>query len=99
MNDLLSFTPERRTVTDIIGESDRLAVLFVNVIKLKAIIAERGTTLEAIADSAGMSRSTLYRKLKGNGSKLTIGEIHKIVQAVPLSKEEAIEIFFNCMVA
>lgn len=73
--------------------------LVVNVVKLKAKIVERGTTLEAVADSAGMNRSTLYRKLKNNGSKLTIGEIHKIVQAVPLSREEAVEIFFEYGVA
>lgn len=73
--------------------------LVVNVVKLKAKIVERGTTLEAVADSAGMNRSTLYRKLKDNGNKLTIGEIHKIVQAVPLSREEAVEIFFDHIVA
>lgn len=69
--------------------------MIVNVVMLKAMIAERGTTLAAVADSAGMNRSTFYRKLKHDGNGLTIGEIHKIVEAVPMSKEEAVKIFFN----
>lgn len=68
--------------------------MIVNVVMLKAMIAERGTTLEAVADSAGMNRSTFYRKLKQDGNGLTIREIHKIVEAVPMTREEAVEIFF-----
>ena len=50
---------------------------------------------EAVASAIGMDRSTFYRKLKDGGEKFTIGEIHGIVSAVPLSREEAIDIFFT----
>jgi DNA-binding phage protein len=65
----------------------------VNIMKLKGKIVENGTTLEAIADTIGINRSTLYRKLKNGGVSLTIGEAHKLVSAVPLSREEAADIF------
>nr|DAH14482.1 MAG TPA: hypothetical protein [Caudoviricetes sp.] len=33
--------------------------------------------------------------MKSGGAKFTIGDVHKIVAAIPLSKEEAIDIFFD----
>ena len=64
--------------------------MVVNIARLKGKIVERGNTQEAVANAIGM-----YRKLKDGGEKFTIGEIHGIVNAVPLSKEEAIDIFFT----
>ena len=69
--------------------------MVVNIARLKGKIVERGNTQEAVANAIGMDRSTFYRKLKDGGEKVTIGEIHGIVNAVPLSKEEAIDIFFT----
>lgn len=69
--------------------------MVVNIARLKGKIVERGNTQEAVANAIGMDRSTFYRKLKDGGEKFTIGEIHRIVNAVPLSKEEAIDIFFT----
>lgn len=69
--------------------------MVVNIARLKGKIVERGNTQEAVANAIGMDRSTFYRKLKDGGEKFTIGEIHGIVNAVPLSKEEAIDIFFT----
>ena len=69
--------------------------MVVNIARLKGKIVERGNTQEAVANAIGMDRSTFYRKLKDGGEKFIIGEIHGIVNAVPLSKEEAIDIFFT----
>ena len=69
--------------------------MVVNTAKLKGKIIERGNTQENVANAIGMDRTTFYRKLKDGGDKFTIGEIHRIVSAVPLSKDEAIDIFFK----
>lgn len=66
-----------------------------NMDKLRGKIVEARTTQEAVADSIGIDRSTFYRKIKCGGSGFTIGEIHKIVEAIPLTKQEAIEIFLT----
>jgi len=66
--------------------------LFVDVKKLQNRIVEKGTTQEAIAESIGIDRSTFYRRLK-RGDTFTIGEIHRLVEVLGLSKEEAINIF------
>lgn len=66
-----------------------------NTQMLKGKILESGTTQEAIADIIGMSRCTFYRKMKKNGNTFTVEEMNKIVKTIPLSKEEAISIFFN----
>lgn len=68
--------------------------MVVNTDRLRGKICERRTTQEMVADKIGVDRSTFYRKMKNGGSGFTVGEIHKIVDAVPLTKEEAIEIFF-----
>lgn len=69
--------------------------MVVNIARLKGKIVEHGNTQEAVASAIGMDRSTFYRKLKDGGEKFTIGEIHGIVSAVPLSREEAIDIFLH----
>ncbi|MBS5724924.1 MAG: helix-turn-helix domain-containing protein, partial [Clostridiales bacterium] len=48
--------------------------------ELKRRIAEQNTTLEAVAHTLGVNRSTLYRKLRGGGKKLTISDVSKISQ-------------------
>lgn len=67
----------------------------VNIARLKGKIVEHGTTQEIVANMIGMDRTTFYRKLKDGGDKFTIGEIHRIVDAIPLTKAEAIDIFFT----
>jgi hypothetical protein len=63
--------------------------------KLRGKIVEAGTTQEAVADLIGVDRSTFYRKVKSDGAAFTVGEVHKIVTAIPLTQEEAIEIFLS----
>ncbi|MBE5976880.1 MAG: XRE family transcriptional regulator [Paenibacillaceae bacterium] len=58
-------------------------------------MAESGITQEAIADAIGMSRCTFYRKMKRRGDTFTVEEMNKIVKIIPLSREEAITIFFT----
>lgn len=66
-----------------------------NIQKLKGKMAESGITQEAIADAIGMSRCTFYRKMKRRGDTFTVEEMNKIVNIIPLSREEAITIFFT----
>lgn len=47
----------------------------------------------------GVNRSTFYRKLKGEGKGFSVEEAQKITAVVPLSGEEAVQIFFGNKVA
>lgn len=70
----------------------------VDVKKLDKLIEERSTK-QKVAVLIGIDRSTFYRKLKGAGKGFSIEEAQKIAEVVPLSNEEAIEIFFGEEVA
>ncbi|QCJ63253.1 phage repressor protein [Lactobacillus sp. Koumiss] len=70
----------------------------INTNKLKGLIVERGTTQQAVADSIGIDRSTFYRKMK-KGGDFSIEEAKKMKQEIPLTDQEAIEIFFGGKVA
>ena len=65
-----------------------------NVDKLKGKIVENGLNVELLAESIGLNRSSLYRKLN-NLEKVTIGEARKIKDVLLLSNEEATDIFLN----
>lgn len=65
-----------------------------NVNKLKGKIVEKGLSVELLAASIGVDRSSLYRKLN-NGDKITIGEAVKIKDALGLSAEDAVDIFLT----
>ena len=67
--------------------------MVVNVQRLKGKIVEKKSTQELVADAMGMNRTTFYRKMKNGGN--TVGDIHKMIMCIPLTKEEAIDIFFN----
>ena len=71
-------------------EGDRMKL---NMDRLRGKIVEARTTQEAVADAIGIDRSTFYRKIKCGGKGFTIGEIHKIVKAIPLTRQEAQDIF------
>lgn len=64
-----------------------------NVNKLNGKIVELNTSKEAVASKIGIDRSTFYRRLKN--STLTIRDIHGICDALSLSREEVICIFFG----
>lgn len=71
----------------------------VNVNKLKGKIVENELTIAELAENMGLDRSTLYRKLNLDGETFTIKEANLICNALNLSKQEAMEIFFNQTVA
>ncbi len=69
--------------------------MIINVQRLKGKIVERNHTQEAVAEAMGMNRSTFYRKMKNGGNGFTVGDIHKMIECVPLTKEEVMDIFFG----
>lgn len=71
----------------------------VNTMKLKGKIVENGLTLHDVAKALGIDDSTLYRKMKNNGISFTIGEANKLTKCLRLTKDEAMDIFFNSSVA
>ena len=62
--------------------------------KLKGKIVERGWNVEKLAESIGVERSSMYRKLN-NFEKITIGEAKRIATALNLSNEDASYIFLG----
>lgn len=65
-----------------------------NMNKLKGKIVEKGLSVDALAESIGLNRSSLYRKLN-NFDKFTIGEAKKIKSVLLLTNEEATDIFLT----
>lgn len=65
----------------------------VNVNKLKGKIVERGMSVETLAQSIKIDKSTLYRKLNSEGETFTIKEANLICAVLELSGQEATAIF------
>ncbi len=63
--------------------------------ELKRKIAEHNTTLEAVAHTIGVNRSTLYRKLRSGGNRLTVSEASKISKFLNLQPEESFDLFWG----
>jgi plasmid maintenance system antidote protein VapI len=63
-----------------------------NVNKLKGKIAEKGLSVEKLAQQIGVDRSSLYRKLN-NAEKITIGEAMRMKNVLEMTPEEATLIF------
>jgi len=70
----------------------------VNVDKLRGRIVEHRTSVSELARQIGIDPATLYRKMN-NSESFTIKEADAIVQALSLSKDDAVAIFFNQFVA
>lgn len=62
--------------------------------KLRGAIVAKGKNQQQIAKEIGVDRSTFYRKMKEGGS-FTIEEVSKMARVIPLTNEEAIDIFLN----
>jgi len=67
----------------------------VNVSKLKGKAVECGLTGEELSKRIGIDQSTYYRKLKESGKSFTLNQVFEIAKALSLSKEEAVQIFFD----
>lgn len=61
---------------------------------LKSQIVLKGQNVSGISNILGISKSALYRKLKGQ-SEFTRTEIVKLVNLLEIEKEKAYEIFFT----
>lgn len=70
----------------------------VNTNKLRGSIVENNKSLQEVAELIGMSRSTFYRKME-DGKSFSIEDVNNMIKTIPLSDEEAIDIFFNQEVA
>lgn len=60
--------------------------------KLRGKMVEKNITAIKLSEKMGIDKSTFYRKIKG-GDTFEIGEVHKMCEALSLSKDEAISIF------
>ncbi len=69
--------------------------MVVNVQRLKEKIAEKNHDQESLAEAMGMDISAFCKKMKNGGNGFTVGDIHTMIRCIPLTKEEAMEIFFN----
>lgn len=67
----------------------------VDVSKLRGKIVECGMTQEKVAQEIQMDKSTFSRKMKSEALGFSIGDMHKIVSILGLTKEEAGEIFLS----
>lgn len=73
--------------------------VMVNVNKLKGKFTENKKSVKDVAEILGIDTSTLYRKLKDNGDKLTIKEADRLVTILNLSLVDANSIFFSQLIA
>lgn len=64
-----------------------------NMDALRAKMAELGISNETLAKRLGIDVSTLYRKMKSDGTNFTVGQMHAIVAVLGLTHEEASSIF------
>lgn len=71
----------------------------VDVRKLKDTLTKKNMNVETLAKAAGISKATLYRKLKENGENLTVSEVNAITEALGLDAITAQSIFFADFVA
>lgn len=78
----------------VITSPTQRGVYKMNVNKLKGRIIEKGMNVEGLAESIGIDRSSLYRKLN-DAEKFTIGEAIRIKDTLDLTGEDAVDIFFN----
>ena len=85
---------------DSILQKRKLEVIkLTNVDKLKGAIKEKRLTPEKVAESIGIDKSTMYRKLSNGGEDFTIKQADAITQILGLTGDEAQAIFFSQFVA
>lgn len=66
-----------------------------NVEKLRAKLKEKEITDAQYANALGINISTLYRMYKAGGTKMSVGQMHQTVDFLPLTNEEAVDIFLS----
>lgn len=70
-----------------------------NVNKLRGKAIENGIQMRDLADAAGVTLSTFYRRIADGGESFTVKEVRQIAQRLKLSEVEMNEIFFEQVVA
>ncbi len=69
-----------------------------DVNKLKYYIADRGESLSTYERALGISKTALYRKMRGQ-TEFTRDEIEKTIRFLRLSEADTISVFFNDVVS
>ena len=69
-----------------------------DVNKLKYFIADRGESLSTYEQALGISRTALYRKMRGQ-TEFTRDEIEKTIRFLRLNEADTISVFFNDVVS
>lgn len=64
-----------------------------NMDVLRGKITEKKITHEELAKKIGIDPSTFSRKMKSDGVNFTVGQMHRIVDALALTPSEAASIF------
>lgn len=64
---------------------------------LRGKMAERRIGQEDVARKIGINYSTFYRKMRSGVHSFTVGEMHKIIEILNLTDEEAGSIFLRPM--
>lgn len=67
----------------------------VDISRLKGKIAEKGLTQESVAKELGVDNSTFIRKMKASGLTFSIGQMHKLVDILSITPEDAQQIFLS----
>ena len=65
----------------------------VDINRLKGKFAACGMTQEEVAKAIGVDNSTFIRKMKCDGVAFSVGQMHKLVDVLVMSPEEAATIF------
>ena len=63
----------------------------IDIDELEKELITHNLNKDVVAEKMGIDRSTFYRRLKHN--KLLVGDVHKLCEIIPLTREKAIEIF------
>jgi hypothetical protein len=66
-----------------------------NIDKLRGKFREKRITQEELASRIGMNASTFSRKMKADGLAFTVGQMHKIVEELGITTDEAVQIFLH----
>lgn len=66
-----------------------------NALKFQQVLDKRGLKKEDLAKIIDKDRATIYRRFANKSDTFTVEEAQKIKEALDLTDEEAISIFFD----
>lgn len=70
-----------------------------NAEKLRKFMNVNNIEPDEMAEAAGVSLSTWYRKMQKNGDAFSVKEMNKMILKSKMTKDEAADIFFNEKIA